>query len=246
VSGNRVHPHIRPVFGVRHADNILLAARGTYAFDGLLENNTILRLREHYTGTHGFTEHSLDCVICWAIPLCRGCAIWPISTFIRWTARLITDANGTLVRVAALLKNRTAPANVIVQRLANPSLSDRLAGALTALGRIVKTIFVLRYLSDSQLRYRVQLRLNRGEARHELVGRCLFFANRGEFRNGDAEEIMNKASSLSLLSNAVLVWNTLRISEIVNQLRAAGHAIANQELARVSPLMHTHVIRLNV
>jgi Tn3 transposase DDE domain len=74
------------------------------------------------------------------------------------------------------------------------------------------------------------------------VGRCLFFANRGEFRSGDAEEIMNKASSLSLLSNAVLVWNTLRISEILNQLRAAGHTIANQDLARVSPLMHTHVI----
>ena len=40
---------------------------------------------------------------------------------------------------------------------------------------------------------------------HELVGRCLFFANRGEFRTEDAEEIMNKASCLSLLSNAVLV-----------------------------------------
>ena len=59
--------------------------------------------------------------------------------------------------------------------------------------------------ADPELRYRVQLQLNRGEARHELVGRCLFFANRGEFRSGDAEEIMNKASSHSLLSNAVLV-----------------------------------------
>jgi hypothetical protein len=58
----------------------------------------------------------------------------------------------------------------------------------------------------------------------------LFFANRGEFRSRDAEEIMNKASSLSLLSNAVLVWNTLRITEIVNQLRAASHTIADQEL----------------
>jgi len=70
----------------------------------------------------------------------------------------------------------------------------------------------------------------------------LFFANRGEFRTGDAEEIMNKASCLSLLSNAVLVWNTLRIAEIINQLRAAGHEIADQDLARVSPIMHRHVI----
>lgn len=147
-----------------------------------------------------------------------------------------------MVRVAASLKNRTAPANVIVQRLANASSSDRLAGALTALGRVVKTIFILRYLCDPELRHRVQLQLNRGEARHELVGRCLFFANRGEFRSGDADEIMNKASCLSLLSNAVLVWNTLRIAENVNQLRATGHVIADQDLARVSPLMHAHVI----
>jgi TnpA family transposase len=41
------------------------------------------------------------------------------------------------------------------------------------------------------------------------LARWLFFGNRAEFRSGDCEEIMNKASCLSLLSNAVLVWNTL-------------------------------------
>jgi hypothetical protein len=35
---------------------------------------------------------------------------------------------------------------------------------------------------------------------------------------------------------------TPAITEIVNQLRPAGHTIADQDLARVSPLMHTHVI----
>ena len=230
-----------------------------YVLDGLLENNTILRLREHYTDTHGFTEHIFG--LCYLLgysfmPRLRDLADQHLYKMDRQAdhgclnplfhgvadTHLLREQWDSLVRVAASLKNRTAPANVIVQRLANASSSDRLAGALTALGRIVKTIFVLRYLSDPQLRYRVQLQLNRGEARHELAGRCLFFANRGEFRSGDAEEIMNKASSLSLLSNAVLVWNTLRITEIVNQLRAAGHTITDQDLARVSPLMHAHVI----
>jgi TnpA family transposase len=91
----------------------------------------------------------------------------------------------------------------------------------------------------------VQLQLNRGEARHELA-RWLFFANRGEFRTGDYEEIMNKASclslSLSLLSNAVLVWNTIKIGNIVGQLRAAGEQIDDADLSRVSPLAHRHVI----
>jgi TnpA family transposase len=230
-----------------------------YVLDGLLENNTILRLREHYTDTHGFTEHVFG--LCYLLgysfmPRLRdladqhlykmdrnsdyGC-IQPLFRGVADTD-MVREQWDFLVRVAASLKNRTAPANVIVQRLANSPSSDRLAGGLTALGRIVKTIFILRYLSDPELRQRVQLQLNRGEARHELVSRCLFFANRGEFRSGDAEEIMNKASCLSLLSNAVLVWNTLRITEIVNQLRAAGQVVTDQDLARVSPIMHGHVI----
>ena len=43
---------------------------------------------------------------------------------------------------------------------------------------------------------------------------------------------MNKASCLGLLSNAVLLWNSPRIAEIVNQLRATGQTIADQDLAR--------------
>lgn len=59
----------------------------------------------------------------------------------------------------------------------------------------------------------MNLQLNRGESRHSLAGR-LFFANQGDFRTGDREEMMNKVSALSLLSNAVLVWDTVRIAKI--------------------------------
>jgi TnpA family transposase len=64
------------------------------------------------------------------------------------------------------LKDRTTPAHVVLDRLAAGSPSDRLAKPLTMLGRIVKTIYVLRYLHDGALRDRVHLQLNRGESRH--------------------------------------------------------------------------------
>lgn len=131
---------------------------------------------------------------------------------------------------------------MIIQRLANSSPSDRLAKALTALGRAVKTIYILRYIQDEHLRSRVQLQLNRGESRHDLVARCLFFANRGEFRTGDLEEIMNKASCLSLLSNAVVVWNTIQIGQIVARLRAGGEEVLDTDLAHISPLAFGHII----
>jgi TnpA family transposase len=109
------------------------------------------------------------------------------------------------------------------------------------LGRIVKTVYILRYLHDPAIRDRVQLQLNRGESRHELA-RCLFFANQGVFRSGDYEEIMNKVSALAVLSNAALVWNTVAIRKIVDRMRASGAFVLDQHLARVSPLLHAHII----
>ena len=53
---------------------------------------------------------------------------------------------------------------------------------------------------------------------------------------------MNKASCLSLLSNAVLIWNTVHMSGIAARLRAAGHPVRDDDLARVSPLAHAHTI----
>ena len=53
---------------------------------------------------------------------------------------------------------------------------------------------------------------------------------------------MNKASCLSLLSNAMLVWNTMVIMKIITELRAAGETIVDEDLTRISPLMHQHVI----
>src|SRR5262249_18079631 len=154
---------------------------------------------------------------------------------------LIREQWDQLVRVAASLRNRTAPAHLVLQRLASSAPSDRLAKALTALGRALKSLYLLRYIHDTELRGRMQLQLNRGERRHQLARR-LFFANQGAFQIGDYEEIMNKATCLSLLSNAVVVWNTVHMAQIIEQLRAQGETITDDELARISPLAFAHVI----
>jgi hypothetical protein len=83
--------------------------------------------------------------------------------------------------------------------------------------------------------------MNRGEARHAFA-RWLFFAIRGEFRVGDYEEIMNKASCLSPLSNAAVLWNTVQMACITRKLRGARNEIADEDLAHVWPLWRTRII----
>ncbi len=98
--------------------------------------------------------------------------------------------------------------------MTNSFPSDRLSKALTNLEHIIKSQYILRYLTDLELRQTVQLQLNKGEYRHKLPRRS-FFAEQGEFTAGDYEEIMNKASCLSLVSNAILYWNTIKINDIL-------------------------------
>jgi TnpA family transposase len=206
--------------------------------DGLLENDTILRPREHSTDTHGYTEHlfGLRDLLCFSfMPRLRGLAdqqLYKIDRGLGYgrleplfsggiDTELIREQWDPLVRIASSLRQRTAPSHMVVQRLAGSSPSDRVANALTAPGRVVKTIYIFRHLNEEEVRRQVQLQLNRGETQHDLA-RWLFFANQAGLRTGDYEEIMNKASCPSLLSNAVLVWKTVPMGEIVGRLRAAG------------------------
>ena len=229
-----------------------------YVLGGILDNDTALAIHEHTSDTHGFTEHLFGLCALLGIsfmPRIKDLPDQVLSCIDRETdygvlqpllrgrinIELIVEQWDQLVRLAASLKDRLTPAHVVMQRLANAGASDRLAGALTQLGRLMKTIHILRYIQEEPLRDAIQLQLNRGEFRH-ILAKSLFFANQGSFRSGDYEEIMNKASCLSLLSNAVLVWNTVHIARIVDQLRAAGHEVKDEDLARVSPLAHAHVI----
>ena len=254
-----IYTHISDQYSVFSTKVISCSPReALYVLDGLLENNTILKIREHTTDTHGFTEnifalcHLLGFYFMPRIRDLKDQQLYRVDRFVDYgvftplftkTADLniVEEQWEEMIRVALSLKQRTAPAHVIVQRLTNSFPSDRLSKAFTNLGRIIKTQYILRYLTDLELRQTVQLQLNKGEYRHKLPRR-IFFADQGEFTTGDYEEIMNKASCLSLVSNAILYWNTIKINEIVENLRSQGEDIDKETLSHISLLPFKHVV----
>ena len=204
-----VYTHVSDRIGVFATQLISCAPReATYVLDGLLENDTSLDPRQHTTDTHGFTEplwglcHLLGIDFMPRLKDLSDQRLWrpegaaipeDLAALFAGTSEttLLIEQWDQLVRVAASLKARTAPAHVVLQRLTAGGPNDRVAKALTTLGRLVKTRNVLRYLHDAPLRRRIQAQLNRGESRHALA-RWLFFANQGEFRTSDYEAMMNR------------------------------------------------------
>ena len=123
---------------------------------------------------------------------------------------------------------------------------DSLAGSyqkitFPTMRNFCKTQYILRYITDENLRRTVQKQLNKGEYRHKLP-RWIFFANQGEFTTGDYEEIMNKASCLSLVSNAALMWNTIHIDKIIKMLESQGENIIKDTLSHISLLPFRHIM----
>ena len=53
---------------------------------------------------------------------------------------------------------------------------------------------------------------------------------------------MNKANCLSLLSNAIIVWNTIQMGEILAAAEREGKTFTAEALAHVQPLHFKHVI----
>lgn len=254
-----IYTHTSDLYSVFSTLAISCGVReATYVLTGLLANESSLNPEFHSTDTHGFTHHVF--ALCYLLGFSFQPRLKDLSSQRLFkldknkhygeldtlfteaiNIELIREQWDNLVRIAASLKNHLAPAHVIVEKLASRASADKAAKALVELGKIVKTIFILRYISDPQLRHTIQLQLNRGEHRHYLA-QHVFFADQELFKTRDYEEIMNKASCLSFVSNAILYWNTQQMEKIVNQLVAEGYPVNDEDVGRISPLMSKHLI----
>ncbi len=97
-----------------------------------------------------------------------------------------------LLRLAASLKFGHTTASLLLAKLQAGSRQNTLARALIEYGRLVRTIFLLRYLADIDLRRKIGRQLNKGESLHALR-RALFFANQGHVRRAHHDDQTEQA-----------------------------------------------------
>ena len=145
-----------------------------------------------------------------------------------------------ILRVTGSLKMGWVTSSLLASRLQAKPRKNALTRALQEYGRLEKTIFLLRYAESEELRRRIGRQLNKGEELHALR-RFLFFANEGHIRKRQPEEQTEQALCLNLLTDAVILWNTVRYGQILDELRAEGYPVYDEDLAHLSPTRYGHV-----
>jgi len=130
--------------------------------------------------------------------------------------------------------------SVILKKLAAFSRQNRLDFALSELGRIERTLFMLDWLESPELRRRCHAGLNKGESRHEL-DQALFLHKQGRIVDRTFENQSYRASGLNLVTAAIVYWNTVYLGRAVDYLRSTGKAVPDDLLQHVAPLGWNHI-----
>lgn len=252
------YTHLSDQYAPFHTKVINVGVRdATYVLDGLLYHESDLRIEEHYTDTAGFTEHVF------ALTHLLGFRFAPrirdltdrrlfvpgkpgdypaLSALIGGTvnAKLIRTQWDDILRLAMSIQHGTVTASLMLRKLGSYPRQNGLAVALRELGRIERSLFTLDWLQHVELRRRVQAGLSKGEARNALA-RAVFFNRLGELRDRSFENQHSRASGLTLVTAAIVLWNTVYLEQAIRAIRDHGQVVDDALLHHLSPLGWEHI-----
>ena len=213
-----------------------------YVIDGLMHND-VIKSDIHSTDTHGYSE------VVFAVMYLLGFTFAPriknlkdqrIYSFVKKkvyaqmgykllpkayiNVKLIEENQDEILRFIATIKLKVSTASQLFKRLNSYSKRHPLYRALKEFGKIVKSIFILRYIDDPRFRQQIEKQVNKIESSHKFA-KAISFANNQELLQGTKEEQEVAESCTRLIENAIVCWNYLYCSQkIANEKDDARRA----------------------
>jgi hypothetical protein len=127
---------------------------------------------------------------------------------------------------------RPSKAGGLMRTLQTHDRPTPLARALEELGRIIKTLYMLRYIDDEAYRRRILTQLNRGEGRHELAR---IFLPRQAGRAAAALPRRPGRSARCARAGRQCRHPVEYMDTALAELRAEGFDVRDEDVARLSP-----------
>jgi TnpA family transposase len=230
-----------------------------YILDGLLKNSSDIQPDILHADTQGQSEPVFALSYLLGIELMPGIRNWQDHIFVRPNETVkyeyidplfkeIVDWNliqthwEDLMQMALSIKAGKLMPSTIFRKLNTYSRKNRIYQAFKALGQVIRTLFLLKYISDRKLRREITACTNKVEGYNHFLD-WLFFGKDGIITENDPEEQEKRLKYLDLVASAVILQNTIDLSLAVQELSASGYQINQGQLAILSPYMTNHIKR---
>lgn len=235
------------------------AHESAYEIDGLLHHEADIHPRKQTTDTAGYTDNLFGLTSLLSIfyaPRIKDLADQRLFYFDRPDTKtfehvgrlLVAKINqhvvktqwDRLIELATAVEQGLAPASRVLRKLEAAGEHHDLYRALQEVGRIAKTIYLLNYFSDVDLRRQVERQLNKMETYHSLAD-TIFWGQTGEMRLRALQDQLNRASCLRLVAAIVILFNAAYMQAAVRKLREVDYEITDEQLAHIFPMPTAHI-----
>ncbi|MEE3026780.1 MAG: Tn3 family transposase [Pseudomonadota bacterium] len=147
-----------------------------------------------------------------------------------------------MLRVALSIQAGKISPSTILKRLGTYSRKNRLYFAFRELGRAIRTIFLLKYISDVELRRTIHSATNKSEEFNNFT-KWLFFGGDGIIAENVRHEQRKVIKYNQLVANLVILHNVQSMTEVLSQLKQRQMPISEEVLKFLSPYRTEHINR---
>ena len=110
--------------------------------------------------------------------------------------------------------------SMLLRRLGVHNRKNRLYRAFRELGRVVRTLFLLRYISENELRQTIRSETTKIESFNDFLDWISFGSP--VIKSGDLVEQGKRVKYSSVVTNAIMLHNVVDLTAAVNELVAGG------------------------
>lgn len=230
-----------------------------YVIDGLMRND-VVKSDIHSTDTHGYSEAIFGATYLLGFsyaPRIKNLkkqslylfrsrkdadrSKWVITPDKYINDQLIREHWDDLLRLIATIKLKKTTASDIFRRLNSYSKQHSLYQTLKAFGQIIKSLFILRYIGDLELRQAIEKQLNKVELANRFT-RAVAVGNPHEFTQAEKEEQEIAESCNRLIKNCIICWNYLYLSQKLARTQdEEGRDNLMQFIETHSPVAWSHI-----
>ncbi len=257
--GLKIYSFLSGQYGSFHSSVIgATVGEAPFVLDGIVGNPTTFNPLIHYADTGGVSDHvfALFHLLCLVFaPRLRDFPQRCLGYFgspKRWPTlasmmgrpineEVIRQHWGDVLRLAASIRDGSLKPSSILRKLGAYRQQNRLYLALGEIGRIERSLFMLDWIENRDLRMECQAGLNKGESRHSLA-RAVFAHSQGRIHDRSDAAQQKRAMALNLVIAAIIFWNTLYMDKATDHLGKTGQMPDPGLLPFTSPLGWEHII----
>jgi TnpA family transposase len=229
-----------------------------YILDGLLKNHSTLQPDTLYADTHGQAEPVFGLAALLGVKLMPRMRTWNDVTFYRVdrsTSYKHIDALFTqvvdwdlierhwhdMMQVVLSIQAGQVLPSMLLQKLGVYSRRSSLYKAFSELGRVERTLFLLDYMSDADMRQHIRAETTKVESYHQFTDWIAFGGL--VLRSGDPVEQEKRIKYRDLVANAVMLHNVVDMTNVLRELQQEGIYVTPEIVRHLSPYLTEHIKR---